>query len=123
MRDHLEQFRDATVAVVTFADPARLAGYREHLGVPFAVVSDPDRALYRALRVERGSARRVWSPGTLWMYARLVRSGRRLARPTEDVRQLGADVVIGRDGRVRYLALPPGPDARPPVSELVAALD
>lgn len=123
MRDHLEQFGDATIAVVTFAEVARLAAYREHLGVPFTIVSDHDRALYRALGVERGSARRVWSPGTLRLYARLLRRGRRLARPTEDVRQLGADVVVGRDGRIRYLALPPSPDARPPMTELLAALD
>jgi hypothetical protein len=31
--------------------------------------------------------------------------------------------VIGRDGRLRYLSLPPNPDRRPPVDELIAALD
>ena len=51
----------------------------------------------------------------------LLRSGRRLARPTEDINQLGADAVIGRDGRLRYLSLPSTPDARPPVSDLIAA--
>lgn len=123
MRDHLERFGDAVIAVVTFADPARLAGYRMHLAVPFPVLSDPDLVLYRRLGVTRSSRRGVWSPGTFAMYARLVLSGRRLRLPTEDVRQLGADVVVGRDGRVRLLALPTSPDSRPPVDDLIAALD
>lgn len=123
MRDRLDRFGDATVAVVTFAEPARLAAYRAHLEVSFAVVSDPDRRLYRLVGAERGSHRQVWSAGTLRMYGRLLRKGRRLRRPTEDLRQLGADVVVGRDGRVRLLTLPSSPDARPPVSDLIAALD
>ena len=123
MRDHCQLFGDAAIAIVTFSDPKRLAAYRVHLGVDFAILSDPDRALYRLLGAERGSNRQVWSPGTLLMYARLFRKGRRLTRTNEDIHQLGADVVIGRNGRIRYLHLPASPDARPPVSDLVAALD
>lgn len=123
VRDHLTEFADATIAVVTFAAPERLAAYRQHLDIPFAVVADVDRTLYRLLGAERGSNRQIWSLGTLRMYARLLRSGRRLQRATEDIHQLGADAVVGRDGRLRYLSLPSTPDARPPVSDLVAALD
>ncbi|MEX1106906.1 MAG: AhpC/TSA family protein [Ilumatobacteraceae bacterium] len=123
MRDHLDQFADAEIVVVTFAAPARLAAHRDHLAVPFAIVTDTDRQVYTLLGAERGTRRQVWSIGTLKMYARLLRNGRRLTRPTEDINQLGADAVIGRDGRLLYLSLPSTPDARPPVSELIAALD
>ena len=123
VRNHLDQFGDARIAVVTFAAPERLAAYRRHLRLPFDVVADTDRTLYRMLGAERGSSRQVWSAGTIRMYARLIRAGRRLRRPTEDIRQLGADAVIGRSGTLRYLSLPSTPDARPPISELIAALD
>jgi hypothetical protein len=123
VRDHLDQFGDAVVAVVTFAAPERLGAYRTYLEVPFPVLSDPDRDLYRLLGAGRGSHRQVWSVGTLRLYGTLLRRGARLRRPTEDINQLGADVVVGRDGRLRYLALPTSPDARPPVRELWAALD
>ena len=123
MRDHRAQFGDATVVVVTFAAPDRLAAHREHLRIPFTIVTDTDRSLYRLLGAERGSNRQVWSLGTLRMYTGLLRQGRRLQRPTEDIHQLGADAVIGRDGRLRFLSLPSTPDARPPVSALIAALD
>ncbi len=123
MRDHLDQFGDARIAVVTFATPERLAAYRAHLGLSFDVVADTDRVLYELLGAQRGTNRQVWSPGTLRMYVRLIRAGRRPRRPTEDIHQLGADAVIGRDGTLRYLSLPSSPDQRPPISELVAALD
>lgn len=123
VRDRLDEFGDATIAVVTFAEPSRLAAFRTHLNVDFVLLTDVDRALYRILGAVRGTRRQVWSTDTLRMYARLIARGRRVRRPTEDIRQLGADVVIGRDGRIRYLALPPTPGGRPPISDLIAALD
>jgi hypothetical protein len=123
VRDHLDQFGDARIAVITFATTERLAAYRTRLRLPFDVVADTDRVLYELLGAERGSRRQVWSPGTIRMYLRLVRAGRRLRWPTEDIHQLGADAVISRGGTLRYLSLPPTPDARPSINELIAALD
>jgi hypothetical protein len=123
VRDHLAQFGDATVAVVTFAAPERLRAYRDHLAVPFAILADVDRVLYRLVGAERGTNRQIWSLGTIRLYARLLITGRRPTRPTEDIHQLGADLVVGRDGIVRFLALPTTPDARPPINELIGALD
>ncbi len=123
VRDHLVQFGDAAIVIVTFAAPERLAAHRDHLAIPFTIVTDVDRRLYRLLGAERGSNRQIWSLGTLRIYTRLLLRGRHLRKPTEDIHQLGADAVIGRDGRLRYLSLPSTPDARPPVSDLIAALD
>ena len=123
VRDHLDQFGDATIVIVTFAAPERLNAHRDHLAIPFTIVTDVDRRLYHLLGAERGSNRQIWSCGTLRMYARLLRRGRHLSKPTEDIHQLGADAVVGRDGRLRFLSLPSTPDARPPVSDLIAALD
>ncbi len=109
--------------MVTFADPEHLTAYREDLRLPFDVVADVDRRLYQLLGAERGTNRQIWSSGTIRMYLRLIRAGRRLRWPTEDMHQLGADAVIGRDGTLRYLALPSTPDSRPPIGELIAALD
>lgn len=123
VRDHLDQLGDALPVVITFADdPSRLAAYRTYLDLELPVVADVDRTLYRLLGAGRGSFRRVWSAGTIAMYARLIRRGRRLHAPKEDTRQLGADAVIDRDGRLHRLWLPPTPDARPAVDEIVDAV-
>jgi peroxiredoxin len=124
VRDHFDKQPDVLPVVVTFTgDPARLASYREHLDLDLPVLADTDRQLYHLLGAGRGSVRAVWSPGTIAMYARLLRHGRRLRRPTEDTRQLGADAIIDRAGRVRRIWLPPSPDTRPPISELAAVID
>jgi len=123
VRDHLDQLGDALPVVITFADdPGRLAVYRQHLKIPFPVLADTDRVLYQLFGAGRGSIRDVWSPGTIAMYARLMRRGRRLHRPVDDTRQLGADAVIDRAGRLYRLWLPPGPDHRPAIIELARAI-
>ncbi len=121
MRDHLDELGTVQPVVVSFADDVgRLAAYREHLGVDFPFVSDPERALYRALGAGRGTLRDVWSLGTLRIYARLLYRGMRLRRPIEDTRQLGADAVIDRAGELVHVWLPDGPDHRPTIAEIAA---
>ena len=127
MRDHFAppgDDREASISpvVITFAhDPARLAAYRRHLRVDIPVLADADRALYRLLGATRVPYARVWNPGTLAMYARLLARGRRLQRPRDDTRQLGADALVDAAGRLRRIWLPASPDARPTVAELAAA--
>ncbi|MEM9561458.1 MAG: AhpC/TSA family protein [Actinomycetota bacterium] len=119
---HLERLGDTAVAAIAFADPWRLADHHRRLELPFPLLADPDRTLYRRFGLGRGSVRQVWNPGTLALYGRLLRQGRRPARPTEDTRQLGGDVVIGPDGRLAAAFRPRSPDARPTIDELVAAV-
>lgn len=122
MRDRREELGGALPIVVTFADdPGRLAAYRDHLAVDFPVLTDRNRSLYAAVGAGRGTLRRVWSPGTLAMYARLLRHGRRLRPTREDTRQLGADLLIDDAGRLQRMWLPASPDRRPSIDELIAA--
>jgi hypothetical protein len=122
VRDHRDELEGVLPIVVTFADDVgRLIAYAEHLAITFPVLADPDRSLYQAIGAGRGSLRRVWSPGTIAMYAQLVRRGRRLRAPRDDIRQLGADLLIDGTGRLRRIWLPDGPDRRPSIDELVSA--
>lgn len=118
----LDEFGDTGVAVVTFTEPARLAAYREHLGIGVTVVSDVDRALYRALGLVRGSRRQVWSLGTLRQYWHLLRAGRRLQWTRDDIRQLGGDVIVDANGAIATIFRPATPDARPSVDDLLDML-
>lgn len=120
--EHLDQLPGVSVAVVTFAPVDGLAAQRRHLGVPFPLLSDPDRELYRAFGLGRGSMRAIYGVGTLRLYARLLRQGRRLKRPNQDTRQLGGDFVIDGEGRLTAAFRPASPDARPTVAELIEAV-
>lgn len=122
MGDRLEELGGAAVVLVTFAGPRVLRGYRGRLGLPYPVVTDESRAVYRAYGLGRGPWWRVWGPATWRAYARLVRRGGRVRRPTEDTLQLGGDFVVGPDGRLAYAYRSRGPDDRPPVDVVVEAV-
>lgn len=122
MRDRLAEMPEAVVALVTFTRQRNLRGYRGRLGLPYAVLTDESRATYRAYGLGRGRWWRVWGPATLRAYARLLRRGARLERPTEDTAQLGGDFVVDPAGRLAYAFRSKGPADRPAVDDLVAAV-
>ena len=106
--------------LVGFSPPGPLAAIARHLGWPGLVLSDPDRLLYRRLGVGRAPLWRVYSPGTLATYAAVLARGHQLARPVEDIRQLGADAIMVQ-GVVRRLWRTRTPDDRPPAAEVIVA--
>lgn len=122
MRDRIDEFGGADVALVTFTRPRNLRGYRARFGLPFAVLADEHRAAYRAYGLGRGPWWRVYGPRVWVEYARLIGRGRRPQRPQEDTLQLGGDFVVAPDGRLTYVFRSTGPDDRPPIDELIAAV-
>jgi peroxiredoxin len=107
---------------VTFAEAKHLALHRAQLDLPFPVLADPDRQIYRSFGIGRGSLRQIWGPGTLKLYAKLLRRGRKLRRPTQDTRQLGGDFVIDRQGHLAKGFWPASPEDRPSVDALIDAV-
>jgi len=125
VRDRLEEMGSSTkVVLIMFVDPDTLEGYQTKHGLPFAVLSDPDRAVYRAYGLGRGSVFRIWGVKSARRYLQIMRvSGvKNLAVPTEDSLQLGGDFVVGPDGSLVYGFWGEGPDDRPTVDELVEVL-
>lgn len=111
---------DVGLLVVGFSPVDRLVAIARHLGWTGRVLSDPDRRLYRRLGIGRAPWWRVYSPGTVALYARAVAGGHRLTRPEEDTRQLGGDAIMV-EGTVTTLWRPRSPDDRPPAAEVIAA--
>ena len=122
MRDRLDEFSDAAVAVISFSAPAQVADYQRRQLAPLDVLVDEDRRAYAAFDLGRGSVIKVWGPKSWMAYGRLLRQGRHLQRPTEDTLQLGGDFVIDRDGRIAYAYRSEDPDDRPPVDTLLTAV-
>jgi peroxiredoxin len=122
VRDRLDEFGDAEIAVVTFANPRTLAGYRARFVAPLTVLSDESRATYTMFGFGRGRWWRVWGWRAVRRYVELIRSGRRDIGIDGDTLQLGGDVVIDRSGVISYLFHGAGPDDRPGVDELIAAV-
>lgn len=125
MRDRLDELgADTEVVVVTFTKPEQLDGYLAMNDLPFAVLLDPDRVSYDRFGLRRGSLLRIWGARAAWRYVQLFaqRKWRSLRRPTEDTRQLGGDFIVDPEGVLVYGFWGQGPDDRPSVDELIAAI-
>lgn len=113
----------ARVACISFAGPEFLRAYRDKVGVHAPLYADQERAAYRAFGFGRGSVGRVWlDPRVIGRYAQLWMRGKRPERSGQDTLQLGGDVVTGADGRVAWVYRSAGPEDRPTVESIAAAL-
>lgn len=123
MLDHRETLR-VRVVVVAFAEPDALRRYQDGLGLGgVLVLADPQRSAYSAFGFGRGSVARVWlHPGVWQRYATLLARGRRPTRARQDTLQLGGDVLAGADGRIRWIYRSAGPEDRPSLATVRAAL-
>ncbi len=143
MRDRLDELgSDTEVVLVTFTKPDNIDGYQAINQLPFPILIDPDRAVYRAYGLGRGSVWRIWGPKAAKRYLEIARSDgwaktwRHIRSGSggadvgsdpgsggpEDTLQLGGDFIVGPDGTITYAFNGDGPDDRPSVDELIAAL-
>ena len=108
------------VVAVGFSLPERLAFIRREFELSFPLLSDRDRRWYQAFEIGPGGWTSVFAPRILMSYVRLMRRGYRLRRPTDDLRQLGGDILLRSD---KVIAQWTGTESerRPSVDEVVAA--
>ncbi len=90
------------VAVVGMGTPEQTAAFVREVQAPFPVLSDPERAAYRAYGLVEAGARQFLSPATGKALVGALLRGNRGGVPIGDVRQVGGAFVIGRDGIVRW---------------------
>jgi hypothetical protein len=130
-REHLAQLRGqqkeldglgAAVLIVSFEPPAQAVRLARTLGLPYPVLSDPERSAYRAFGLGQGSRERLWSRQTAGAYLRGLKDGHLPRWPRGDVAQLGGDFVINPEGNVTFAYRGTTPADRPPVAELVEAV-
>lgn len=128
-RAYLAQLREAkpeieslgahVIGVATGADYQAQALMAE--GVPFLLLVDPDRNLYRALGLQHIRWYRFLQPSTWRRYLRAARSARQ-GRLTGDLRQAPGIAIIDTKRRVRYLHQGTTLGDYPPLEEVLGAL-
>jgi hypothetical protein len=116
--DELERL-GVDVLVVSFEAGSIVQAYARTTGLPFPIVVDAQRELYRAYGMLHGKKRDLFGPASVWVYLRLMLRGRRLRLPTGDPAQLGGDVLVDPAGRVRVHHVGSGPADRPAIGALL----
>ena len=121
MRQNQERLEalGVSVAVVTFQSGYLVDQYIRDTGVSWPIMPDKSLELYTAYGMGRGGWWNIWEPATWGAYLKLLFLGRRLAKTSADVNQLGGDVLIDPQGIVRLHHVGKGPADRPTVGELI----
>src|SRR5579884_4171309 len=123
-REHLARVREreadfarlgAAVLVISFEPPAEAAEFARREGLPFPILSDPERRAYAAFGLTRGTVPRDQLGRTIRYYLQAFLHGHWPRRPRGDTRQLGGDFVLDPAGRIVYAHPERGPADRPPV--------
>lgn len=122
MRDRLDEFGDARVALIVFRAPEHVAAYQRGRLAPVPILVDSERRAYHDYGLGRGSVWKVWGPNIWWTYAKRIRGGQSFQRPTDDTRQLGGDFVIDRHGTIVFAFRSEHPEDRPGIDLLLDAV-
>jgi peroxiredoxin len=116
--------RGVAIAVVSFAEPAKLSHYQKQHRWPFIIFADPDRVAYGAFMLKRLSWLRVFSWPTLKLYWKLLREGmKREHYGKDDIYQSGGDFLLDREGNLLFAHRSQDPADRPAAAKLLEAID
>jgi alkyl hydroperoxide reductase subunit AhpC len=123
LRRHAGEFArlNTEVLIVSFGVERWARAWLRETEVPFPLLLDQDRRVYRAYGLER-SALRAWAPRVIWYYVRQLAAGRRLHPIEGDPHQLGGDFIVDRHGIIRLAHRERDPVDRPPVAALLDVL-
>ena len=109
----------ATVLAVSFEPRDRLFQLARQLQLPFPLLSDQERDIYRAYGLQRGNLRQIFSLQTILAYIKLLAQGRLYHFRRSDLRQLGGDFIVDPEGVIRYQYRSAAPHDRPSVDDLI----
>jgi hypothetical protein len=95
---------DLAVVAISPGAPELLRRLRDGLELRVPLLSDPNWSTYRAYGLGRASLARFLLSPRLWLaYAGLLLRGSRPRRPTEDVHELGGDVLVDAEGGLVWI--------------------
>jgi peroxiredoxin len=125
LRDHEEEFsrQNAKIVVVTFEDRPSSRRYVEETALPWPLMIDETRELYRSYGMLPGSFWDIWGPRTWLAYLKEIIKGQKLRKSEADVMQRGGDVLIDPDGIVQMHHVAKGPAYRPRVETILQVID
>ena len=106
---------------ISFGTPYWARIWLEETNSPFPLLLDPERAAYRAYGLEV-SLLRSWGWQTISYYAHSLWNGRQWRGIRGDSGQLGGDFIVDSREFVGLACPSRNPTDRPPVEELLSAL-
>ena len=124
MRRRETEFRQrgAQVVLVGLGTTEETAAFKERYNIPFPMIADPEKALFKAFHLKQASATALLSPGMAVKGVAALLKGYGIGIPKGDVRQLPGVFIIDTEGRIRYSYFAEGPADHPEPDALLKAI-
>ncbi|MBI4041359.1 MAG: AhpC/TSA family protein [Deltaproteobacteria bacterium] len=115
VKAHLHDFKakNMEIRVFSFADVNSLKQHQAHFQWPFPLYANPDRSLYRAFKLKKGSFTQIFHPKAVIKQFFYTLKGQKLKKPIQDIYQLGGDFLINAKGEVVFEHRSQHPEDRP----------
>lgn len=112
----------AQVVLVGMGTPEESAAFEMKFDIPFPLISDPTRQLYRTFGLKMVSALELLSPSVAVKGILAITKGHTVGIPIGDVRQLPGVFIINTDGRIVYSHFAGDPSDHPDPVTILEAL-
>lgn len=124
MRQKEEQFQQqaARVVLVGLGTPEETAAFKKQFHVPFTMIADPEKRLFKAFQLKQATPKALLSVGMAMKGLSALARGHRIGIPKGDVRQLPGVFIIDTAGRIRFSHFAKDPADHPPADVLLRFL-
>lgn len=124
LRQEQEQFKrlGARVVLVGLGSPEDTAAFKVQFQVPFPMIADPEKQLFRAFQLKQATSKALLSVGMVLKGLSAMARGHGLGIPKGDVRQLPGVFIIDTDDRIRFSHYARGPADHPSAEDLLQFL-
>jgi peroxiredoxin len=113
----------AQVVLVGMGTPEESTSFKEKFGVPFPIISDPEKQVYRAFDLKRLSPLGFFSPAVALKGISAMAQGHTMGLPQGDVRQLPGVFIINTDGQIVYRHYASDPSDHPDPDTILEAVE
>jgi alkyl hydroperoxide reductase subunit AhpC len=113
----------AQVVLVGMGTPSQSAEFAAKFNIPFSIVADPDKKLYRKFGLKQMSALGFLSPSLALKGVAAIAGGHGLGMPQGNVRQLSGVFIINTAGHIVFSHFASNPADHPDAKTIIAALN
>jgi peroxiredoxin len=113
---------NAQVVLVGMGTPAESAEFAAKYNVPFPIVADPGKNLYRKFDLKQMSPLEFFSPSVALKGVAAIIGGHGIGMPQGDVRQLPGVFVINTAGEILFSHFSNNPADHPDAETILAAI-
>ena len=112
----------AQVVLVGMGTPSESAEFAAKFNVPFPLVADPEKKLYRKFELKQMSTLGFFSPSVALKGVAAMVGGHGIGKPQGDVRQLPGVFIINTAGQIVFSHFSGNPADHPDLKAILAAL-